>query len=110
MRRVKSLNEGLFEAINNEETAYLIFKWINQNLEANFDDVKVNDAAGTYNLGKGSPKGMSSVFNTMCSFLELKTDSVSGYLKWVNEANKKEPVNELFTHALFIHSIIQDDA
>ena len=30
---------------------------------------------------------MSSVFNTICGYLGLKTDSISGYLKWINETD-----------------------
>ena len=71
-------------SLSNIESAYLVFKWINQNLIANFSNTQIVDATRTYNLGKGSPKGMSSVFSTICSFLDLKAESISGYLKWYN--------------------------
>ena len=75
-------------SLSNIESAYLVFKWINQNLIANFSNSKTNDATKTYNLGKGSPKGMSSVFSTICGFLDLKTESISGYLKWYNRTDR----------------------
>ena len=71
-------------SLSDIESAYLIFKWINQNLVAIFGNSKMDDATKTYNVGKGSPKGMSSVFSTIRSFLDLKTESISGYLKWYN--------------------------
>ena len=75
-------------SLSNIESAYLVFKWINQNLVAIFSNTQTDDATRTYNSGKGSPKGMSSVFSTICNFLDLKTDSISGYLKWYNSTDR----------------------
>ena len=75
-------------SLSNVESAYLVYKWMNQNLEADLTNGKTDDPAATYNLGAGSSKGISSLFNTLCGFLRLKTGSISGYLKWVNDANK----------------------
>jgi len=37
-----------------------------------------------YNLGRGTPKSLSSLFNNICTFLKVESDSISGYLKWTN--------------------------
>lgn len=73
-------------SLNDEETAYLVFRWLCQNfVVAEFKNKKGSDSdLGTYTSGKGSPKGISSLFNTICAFLNLKTDSILGYLKWVD--------------------------
>ena len=73
-------------SLNDVETAYLIFKWIAQNIKVKFFEEKdSDDALGVYSSGQGSPKGLSSLFNLICGFLDLKTDSISGYLKFANK-------------------------
>ena len=96
-------------SLSNVETAYLVFKWINQNLEANLTNVKINDAELTYQVGKGSPKGISSVFNTICRFLGLKTDSISGYLKWINKANINDIKLEIIKNYTWNYIEIDDE-
>ena len=96
-------------SLSNVEAAYLVFKWINQNYEANLTDVKTDDAALTYKLGKGSPKGISSLFNTLCGFLRIKTGSISGYLKWVNEANKNDVQLEIIKNYTWNYIEIDDE-
>ena len=64
-------------SLNDVETAYLIFKWIAQNIKVKFFEEKdSDDALGVYSSGQGSPKGLSSLFNLICGFLDLKTDSI----------------------------------
>ena len=71
--------------LNEAESAYLIFKWISQNIEINFYDEDLDDPINSYNSGKGTPKSLSSLFNNICTFLKVESDSISGYLKWANK-------------------------
>lgn len=74
-------------SFNEAESAYLVFKWIAQSVEVNFYNEDSDDLTNAYNSGKGTPKQLSSLFNNFCSFLNVTSDSISGYLKWVNTKN-----------------------
>ena len=75
-------------SLNEAESAYLVFKWISQNIEINFYDEDLDDPINSYNSGKGNPKSLSSLFNNICTFLKVESDSISGYLKWANKDNE----------------------
>ena len=68
-------------SLNEVDSAYLAFKWIVQNIkfegyyEGNEDITKV------YNSGKGNPAEISSLFNRICNYLNIESDSISGNLK-----------------------------
>ena len=67
------------------ESAYLVFKWITQNIQTYlYKEEGLDDPIGVYTSGKASPKGVSSLFNLICGFWNIKTDSISGYLKLFN--------------------------
>ena len=70
-------------SLNEAESAYLVFKWIAQNIWIDFNDENSDDPINAYNSGRGSPKALSSLFNNISTFLKVKSDSISGYLKWV---------------------------
>ena len=68
-------------SLNEAESAYLVFKWIVLNLGNDFNDENLDDPINAYNLGRGSPIALSSLFNNISTFLKVKSDSISGYLK-----------------------------
>ena len=68
-------------SLNEAESAYLVFKWIAQNIWIDFNEENLDDPINAYNSGRGSPKALSSLFNNISTFLKVKSDSISGYLK-----------------------------
>ena len=78
---IKEKEENSF---NDTESAYLVFKWINLNIETKYNGENIDEPTSVYNSGKGSTKGMSYLFNNMCNLLEVDSGSISGYLKWKN--------------------------
>ena len=84
-------------SFNEAESAYLVFKWIAQSIEVNFYDEYSEDLTNAYNSGKGTPKQLSSLFNNFCRFLNVTSDSISGYLKWVNTKNVELISNRYYT-------------
>jgi len=75
-------------SLNEAESAYLAFKWIAQNIENDFYKEEGSDEPITvYNSASGNPKGISSLFNNMCMFLNVVSDSISGYLKIADYKN-----------------------
>ena len=71
-------------SFNEAESAYLLFKWISENIEFGFNEETADDPISAYNLGKGTSKAISSLFNNICNFLKVVSGSISGYLKWPN--------------------------
>lgn len=69
-------------SLNEAESAYFAYKWISKNIEVNEDSEKV-DPAQVYQFGEGNPEGIASLFNRICSFLKLETDSISGIFKLI---------------------------
>ena len=78
-------------SLNETESAFLVFKWICQNI--NLEQAILDDPINAYNSGKGSSKALSSLFNYFCSYLKVSSNSISGYLKYnnfyYNELQKK---------------------
>ena len=75
-------------SLNEAESAYLAFKWIAQNIRNDFYKEEGSDEPITvYNSGSGNPKGISSLFNNICMFLNVVSDSISGYLKIADYKN-----------------------
>ena len=69
-------------SFNEAESAYLLFRWISENIEISFNEETTDDPISAYNLGKGTSKAISSLFNNICNFLKVVSGSISGYLKW----------------------------
>ena len=80
----KMINAKKDYSLNEAESAYLIFRWIAQNIYVRFYDEDLDDPIKAYNLGRGTPKSLSSLFNNICTFLKVESNSISGYLKWAN--------------------------
>ena len=83
----KMVNAKEEYSLNEAESAYLIFKWIFENIKINFYDEDIDDPINAYNSGKGTPKALSSLFNNISYFLKVVSESISGYLKWANYRN-----------------------
>ena len=71
-------------SFNEAESAFLVFKWIGQNIRINFNDEDLDNPINAYTSGEGTPKALSSLFNNICTFFKVNSGSISGYLKWIN--------------------------
>lgn len=71
-------------SFNDTESAYLVFKWIFQNIKTNYN-WDSEEPINVYNSGEGSSNGISSLFNNMCMLLKVETGSIPGYLKWIDK-------------------------
>ena len=69
-------------SFNEAESAYLLFRWISENIEFGFNEETTDEPISAYNLGKGTSKALSSLFNNISYFLKVVSGSISGYLKW----------------------------
>ena len=80
-KQIKSVKDDY--QLTTEETAYLIFKWISQNIEVDCDNYsgKLQTALTTYNSGKGGFVGISNLFLTMCLRLNIHSELVNGLVK-----------------------------
>ena len=83
----KMINARKEYSLNEAESAYLVFKWISENIQVNYYDKDLDDPINVYNSGKGTPKALSSLFNNFSYYLKVVSDSISGYLKGVNYMN-----------------------
>lgn len=96
-------------SLTDAETAFLIYKWIAKNIviDCYFYRYKYEQSdLELYKSGKGQPLSISSLFNRMCSFLKIKSDSISGYYKIYNSTNYYRQYNEI-THTynyIIIHN------
>ena len=73
--------------LTSAESAYLLYKWIGQNIEVNYKDGN-NDYMNVYNFRKGTPSGISNLFIMMCNYCDIKSKPISGYVKGI--LNKKD--------------------
>ena len=84
MKKAKEEN-----SLTDVDSAYLVYKWISVNLVAKIPKGE-EDPAKAYESGNGNSIGLSSLFNRMCSFLNLETDSINGYFKLVSRDSEEE--------------------
>jgi transglutaminase/protease-like cytokinesis protein 3 len=85
-------------SLTDAETAFLIYKWIAKNIVINcyYYMYKYEQSdLELYKSGKGQPLSISSLFNRMCSFLKIKSDSIPGYYKTYNSTNYYHHYNEI---------------
>ena len=74
-------------SLSEAECAYLVYKWLSQNVVYDCYNLNHNRAAidytemGTYNKGKGVCAGYSLIFERMCDSLGLESNYVVGYSK-----------------------------
>lgn len=74
---VKAKDEYL---LNEAESAYLAYQWIIQNIKYDYN-AESEDLGKIYDSGKGNMQGISSLFNRICQYLKIESDSISGYIK-----------------------------
>lgn len=66
--------------LNDVESAYLAFRWIAQNIE--YESIEGNqDLTNVFNSRKGNSAGISSLFNRMCTYMKVESDSITGNFK-----------------------------
>ena len=79
------INEKQKYSLTQGESAYLVYKWLSENIEFDCYALKHGDIdhteLGTYNKGKGVCSGYSMLFETMCVSLGLEAEYVVGYSK-----------------------------
>ena len=67
------------------ESAYFAYKWIGQNIEYDCLGKNLGNATtlptNTYKDGKGGEIGISELFNTLCGFLNIETNTILGVKK-----------------------------
>ena len=85
MKKAKEEN-----SLTNVDSAYLVYKWISVNCVINMPDGN-EELTQVYKSGSGNSLGLSSLFNRMCSFLDLETDTINGYYKTINEDDLESP-------------------
>ena len=81
------LNARYSFSLTDAESAYMVYKWLSQNIEYDcftyehdHDSIDYTEQ-GTYNKGKGVCAGYSKIFRTMCNRLGLEAYYVSGFTK-----------------------------
>lgn len=76
-------NEKEIANLSDIEAAFLIYKWIGENIRINCIDRYKEDesAVKVYNSGEGSVTGISTLFNTMCYHMNIKSGSIDGFTK-----------------------------
>ena len=72
-------------SMTEEESAYFIYKWISQNIATDCIGIMLGNSSGeavtTYREGKGGPIGISGLFNTLCSLLNVESNTILGLTK-----------------------------
>ena len=72
-------------SMTDAESAYLVYKWIGQNIEYDCLGNKFGNTttlpATTYKEGKGGYIGISGLFNTICGFLNIESNTIFGIKK-----------------------------
>ena len=63
------------------ESAYFAYKWIGQNIENDCLGNGTTLPANIYKDGKGGENGISSLFNMICEFLSIETNTILGIKK-----------------------------
>ena len=79
------VNEKKKYSLTQGESAYLVYKWLSENIDydcyaLNHGDIDHTEL-GTYNKGKGVCSGFSMIFETMCLSLGLEVEYIVGYSK-----------------------------
>ena len=81
--------------LNDEESIYLIYKWITENIEYNCYnyayDIKEYDEVNIYNKGIGLSYEISILFKKICQSLGIESDIIIGYSKLSSFTEGKIP-------------------
>ena len=84
-------------SLNDAESAFLIYKWISNNIKYKCGEPSLNSESPstTYNAGKSGSIGISALFKNMCSFLNIESNSISGYTKNLFSNNIEQVIQEV---------------
>ena len=82
-------------SLNDSESAYLVYKWIADNIEYDCTDPKLNyeSPSAVFIGGKSGSFGIAALFKNMCTFMKIKSDIISGLTK--QKVNSEEIINEV---------------
>ena len=83
-------------SLNDYEATYLVYYWIGQNIEVDCtnSNVRYESPVNTFNTGKSSYVGISTLFATMVSNLGHQSNIIEGTLKRIENNDKGEVVAE----------------
>ena len=82
-------------SLNDSESAYLVYKWIPDNIEYDCLNPKLNESPSTvFNEGKSGSIGIAALFKNMCTFMEIESNTISGRTK-MKFNNIEQPIDEL---------------
>lgn len=97
-------------SLNNYEAVYLIYYWIGNNIQRDCSGYisKSESAVTTFNQGKSSYVGISSLFSTMVSNLGLKTNTIEGKLKYNSDNTNNGELVENIDH-MWNYVLINDE-
>ena len=70
-------------SLTGAESAFLAYKWICQNIDVEYNQNEQLEVT-VYREGKANPKGMSKLFILFCSYLQVESKLISGYIKTAN--------------------------
>ena len=87
-------NAKMEYSLNEAESAYLIYKWIQGNIYFDCSFKNMNDETTAYNNGIGSYYGIAHIFITMCKFLGLKANYIEGYTITLGYVNDEKHMNK----------------
>lgn len=83
-----------FFSLTDAESAYLVYKWISENIEVN--RLGNSDYVATvYDRGEGSPAGVSQLFTLMCNYFKVKSKSISGFIKIKKRINFQNLISNI---------------
>lgn len=91
-------------SLTDAEAAYLVYKWIGQNIEVDCSDDKIDiiNAINTYKSGKSNYQGISLLFKMMCLLLDIQSDSIHGIIKKLVKNGKIVDVQEYIWNYIII--------
>ena len=82
-------------SLNDPESAYLVYKWIADNIKYNCLNPKLNESPSTvFKEGKSGSIGIAALFNNMCTFMKIESNTISGRTK-MEFNNIEQPIDEL---------------
>jgi hypothetical protein len=82
-------NEKNSTPLSEIEATFLIYKWITQNINVNCVDYnKEESPVAAYNSGVGSFVGITSLFNIMCSNMNIESVTITGFNKRLDNVKR----------------------
>ena len=83
--------------LNDQDSAYLAYKWIAQNIFVQYNLGQGNIPQNVYQFGRGSPFGISRLFKVMSDNLGFQSIYISGYVKVLRKFNYTEMISEIYS-------------